>query len=84
MERAEEIFSLFEGQCPTLDCGLKASAISAGGTKEFQSMQPWATDLPEFFSWAVNRSDDTIGTVNFECPNEHQHTVDFGQFGDWS
>jgi len=88
MDRADEIFSLFEGMCPTEGCGAGVQPVSVGGTKQFITLQPWVDGLDlDFNHWDESRGIgnglDTIGQMDFECAQGHKHTVEFNPWGDW-
>jgi len=84
MERAEEIFSLFEGQCP--DCGIATRVMGAGGKKQFFVMQPWVGNIDGPVGiWAEDAREGSgiVGSVDFECENGHKYTIEYGRWGEW-
>jgi len=85
LSREEEIMRLFEGKCH--QCEAAAEPVRASGTKLFQTMQPWAIELPDFHPWDEDRGlgdgMDAIGSVDFVCEMGHKGYVEFGPFGDW-
>lgn len=86
MDRADEIFMLFENRCPAEDCGLEIRVINLGGTKEFFAMQPWIFSVDtEVRLWGKEErnANAIIGSVEFYCENDHQHTVEYGKWGEW-
>lgn len=85
MDRADEIFSLFENVCSTDGCGVEVRVINVGGTKEFFIMQDWFADLEvDITYWAKHRlGTDVIGSLEFMCTQGHKHTVEYGRWGEW-
>jgi len=83
MDRASEIFMLFEGTCP--ECEAEVEITSAGGAKEFFAMQSWVGDIEApLRMWLAPREiDQVVGSVEFECVNGHKHCVEYGKWGEW-
>jgi hypothetical protein len=85
MDRANEIFSLFEGVCPANGCGLGVQLIRASGNKQFIVDQGWVMETPEIeFQVRAEGVDlGDIGDVEFRCHNNHSFTIGYSEHGEW-
>lgn len=78
-ERSEQIFTLFEGACPT--CGSDAEITDVGGTPEFHKHQQFTSKHAKSV-WVIMDVPDQ-GGVEFKCENGHNHYASYSYGGWW-
>lgn len=83
MDRSQEIFSLFEGACPT--CEAPVTLFRASGNRQFIADQGWVMGVPEidFTTRSEGNGTHTIGAVEFRCQNEHEFYLEYTRHGSW-
>lgn len=76
------LFTIMEGYCPTHDLKMEITALD--GTERFHRDYRFSSVPEERKSTWNGTSDNTIGTIQYTCPEGCVHNVWVNRFGDWT